>query len=51
MSSPRQSVLEYVQASEDIIKLKDLTDGEIEVVQEMSDRLSEMLTSQHNSEP
>ena len=50
MSIPRQRVLEYVQVSEDLIKLKDLTDAEIEIAQEMLNRLSEMLTSQHDSE-
>ena len=47
----RQIVRDYIEVSEDLMKLEDLTDAETEVVQEMLDRLSEMLTSQHDSEP
>jgi hypothetical protein len=49
MSIPRQIVREYGEATQNLLKLEDLTDAEIEVVQEMSDRLSEMLSSQRDS--
>ena len=49
MSIPRQIVREYGEATQNLLKLEDLTDAEIEVVQEMSDRLSEMLSSQCDS--
>ena len=49
MSIPRQIVREYGEATQNLLKLEDLTDAEIEVVQEMSDRLSEMLSSQLDS--
>lgn len=45
MSSPRQVVREYMEASENLMKLKDLTYTEMDIVQEMLDRLSKMLTS------
>jgi hypothetical protein len=50
MSIPRQIVRDYVEVSEDLMKLEDLTDAETEVVQEMLDQLSEMLSSQRDSE-
>lgn len=45
MSSPRQVVREYMEASENLMKLKDLTYAEMDIVQNMLDRLSKMLTS------
>ena len=47
----RQIVRDYVEASETLLELDDLTDAEIDAVQEMLDRLAEMLTSQRDSEP
>ena len=43
MSIPRLSVREYVQDSEVLLKIDDLTDLEMQVVQEMVDRVSEKL--------
>ena len=51
MSIPRPSVREYVQASEILLKLDDLTDAEMEAVQEMLGRLSEKFNSGHNGKP
>jgi hypothetical protein len=48
MSSPRQIVRDYLEASEDLMKLEDLTYAETEVVQEMLDRLSEKFNSEHD---
>jgi hypothetical protein len=50
MSIPRQIVRDYIEVSEDLMKLEDLTYAETEIVQEMLDRLSEMLSSQRDSE-
>ena len=43
MSIPRQVVRDYMEASENLLKLGDLTDEETEVVQEMLGRISAML--------
>jgi hypothetical protein len=51
MSIPRLSIREYVEASEILLKLDDLTDAEMEAVQEILDRLSEKLNSGHDSKP
>ncbi len=48
MSIPRHGVRAYIEACEDLLRLKDLTDAELEVVQTMLDRLSAMLTSQRD---
>lgn len=45
MSTYRQSIREYMEASESLSKIDDLTDEEIESVQEMLDRLSAKLNS------
>ena len=50
MSIPRQIVRDYIEVSEDLMELEDLTYAETEIVQEMLDRLSEMLSSQRDSE-
>lgn len=50
MSIPRQSVTEYIEAGEKLVKLGDLTDEEAEAVQEMLDRISAML-SENDGEP
>ena len=44
MSIPRQIINEYMKASENLMKLQDLTDAETEVVEEMLGRLSGMLS-------
>ena len=44
MSTPRHVIDEYMKASENLMKLNDLTDAETEVVEEMLGRLSEMLS-------
>lgn len=46
MSTPSASVREYMAASQDLLALNDLTDEELELVQEMSDRLSEKFNSE-----
>lgn len=46
MSIPRECVREYIEASENLLKLNDMTDEELELVQDMLDRLSEMLLEQ-----
>lgn len=51
MSISRQIVRDYMEASETLLELDDLTDAEIDAMQEMLDRLAEMLTSQRDSEP
>ena len=51
MSIPRPIIREYMEASENLAKVDDLTDMEREAVQEMMDRLREMLTSQRDSQP
>ena len=43
MSTHRQSVRDYMRACEALLKLDDLTDAELEVVQEMVNRISENL--------
>ena len=50
MSIPRQIVRDYIEVSEELMELEDLTYAETETVQEMLDRLSEMLSSQRDSE-
>lgn len=50
MSNSRQIVRDYVEASEDLMKIDDLTYEEIEVVQEMMDRLSEKFNSEDEDE-
>jgi hypothetical protein len=51
MSTHRAIVWEYVQASEALLKLDDLTDAEMEAVQEMLDRVSEKFNSGHDGKP
>ena len=51
MSIPRPSVREYVQASELLLKLDDLTDAEMEAVEEMLGRLSERFNSGIDGKP
>ena len=51
MSNPRQIVRDYMEASQSLMKLEDLTDAEIEVVQDMVVQISAMLTSEGNIEP
>ena len=43
MSIPRQIVRDYMEASEKLMELGDLTEAETEAVQEMLDRIAEML--------
>ena len=43
MSTHRQSVREYMQASETLLKANDLSDEEMEAVQEMLNRISDKL--------
>ena len=45
MSNPRQIVRDYLEASEDLMKLDDFTDVEIQAVQDMLDRLAEKFNS------
>ena len=49
--SIRPSVREYVQASEILLKLDDLTDAEMEAVEEMLGRLSEKFDSGQDGTP
>jgi len=51
MSIPRLSVREYRQACEVLLKIDDLTDAEMEAVQEMLNRLSEKFNSGHDGKP
>ena len=51
MSIPRQIVREYMEASQNLLNLEDLTDAEIEVVQDMVGQISAMLTSEGSIEP
>ena len=51
MSIPRQIVREYMEASQNLLNLEDLTDAEIEVVQDMVGQISAMLTSEGTIEP
>ena len=51
MSTPRLSVREYVHASEVLLKLDDLTDAEMEAVEEMLGRLSEKFNSGNDGKP
>ena len=52
MSTNRQSVREYVQASEALLKVDQLSDTELEAVQEMVYQLSEkLLNSGPNGKP
>ena len=52
MSGPRQNVRAYVQASEALLETEDLSDTEMEMVQEMLYRLSEkLLNSGNDSQP
>ena len=51
MSLPRKVVDGYMQASENLMKLEDLTDVEIEAVEKMLVRISAMLISQRDNEP
>lgn len=46
MSIPRECVREYIEASKNLLKLNDLTDEELELVQDMLDRLLGMLSEQ-----
>jgi hypothetical protein len=48
MSSPRQIVRDYLEASEDLMKIEDLTEAEMEAVQEMSGRLAEKFNLEHD---
>jgi uncharacterized protein YpuA (DUF1002 family) len=48
MSIPRLSIRKYVEACEDLLKIDDLTDEEIEAVQKMVDRISEKLPTSRN---
>ncbi len=50
MPIPRQIIRDYIKASEDLMKLEDFTDSEIEVMQDMLERISEMLASQRECE-
>ena len=43
MSNHRQSVRDYVHASEALLKIDELSDHEMQVVQEMLDQLSKKL--------
>jgi hypothetical protein len=49
MSIPRPSVREYAHASEDLMKIEDLTDAEMEAVQEMSGRVAEKFNLEDES--
>ena len=49
MSIPAHIVDAYMQASENLMKLDDLTDVDIEAVQKMLDRLSEKFNSEHDN--
>ena len=51
MSIPRQIVRDYMEASQNLLKLEDLTEAEIELVQDMLGLISAMLTSEANIEP
>ena len=51
MFTPRQCVRDCVETCKVLMKLDDLTDEEIEAVQEMMDQLSARLTSERDSEP
>ena len=52
MSAHRQSVREYVQATQALLELDELTDAELEVVQEMVNRICErLLNSEDDGEP
>ena len=51
MSVPRLCVLEYMQASEILLKIDDLTDVEMEAVQVMVTRLSEKFSSGPDGKP
>lgn len=48
MSIPRQIIDDYMKASEDLMKLEDLTDAETEAVQKMLGQLSAMITSKRD---
>jgi hypothetical protein len=48
MSTHHAIVWEYVQASEALLKLDELSDEEMEVVQEILNRLSEKFNSGHD---
>ena len=43
MSEPRQSVREYLRATEAILKIDDLSDAEIHAIAQVLDHLSEKL--------
>jgi hypothetical protein len=45
MSIPCVCVREYIEASENLLKLNDLTDEDLELVQDMLDRLAEQFNS------
>ena len=49
MSTRRESVRQYVQVSEILLKVDDLTRVEIEVVREMLNRLSEKFNSEDDA--
>jgi hypothetical protein len=49
MSDHRQYVQDYVRASEALLKADELTEAEIQVVQEMVDRVSEKLLNDGES--
>ena len=48
MSIHRQSVQDYMRACEALLKLDELSDAEMEAVQEMRDRISEKLLNSGN---
>jgi hypothetical protein len=49
MSNNRQFVLDYVRASEALLKAGELTDAERQVVQDMLDQVSEKLLNDGES--
>ena len=51
MSEHRQSIREYLRAMEVLSKIDDLTDAEMEAVEEMLGRLSEKFNSGHDGRP
>lgn len=52
MSTHRPSVREYMLASEALLNMADLSDTEMEAVQEMLNRISEkLLTSEQDGQP
>ena len=49
MSEHRQTVREYLRATEALLKMDDLSDGEIEAIEHMLNRLSEKLLDEGES--